>query len=1160
MKWREGDAVEVGGDPEEEGWEGSWWGAVLLKAKKKRAKVRYDEMLDEGGKDKLVEEVDASRLRPKCPDDSLAVPLSRRMPGDPIDCWHEDGWWEGYVHRVFDDHLTVYFPASQEEYDDIYPPTRPRPDPEAHRVRTGKNWDAEQQAWVPRPRRAFKGARNLRTGPPAAGAVALAAARRGAPPSSSSSSSEDDGEPLLSRLSAQKSKQQQKPQQQQQQKQQQQQQKQQQQQQQQKQQQQAPGASRRPPAAGGRPPSPADVAARAAESLQRAAAGAAAAKSKMEAAKPAAPAAAAAPALERLVSEPAEASVQAAKTSVVDLIATLDDSEEDEGTAAPPPAAAAPAPPKQAAAPPAASPRTAPAAQPPPAAGGASAPAAPPGPVQGQQQVPAAQEPMPQKGVGKPPPQQQQQAKKRKKDAQPDQQQQQQLALERKPSQAAGKRKLLPLEPADLEFKTGPARPPPQRQLQRKQDEQQAQQAQQAQQQPDSARAERAQAAAALPPAMRGPIMLAASASIAAAAAAGANRKAAPAAKQKRTAAAQEGDAQLKRQLSDSRLDRAGGGAGRAAGGGGGGGGGGGLFIIPKRVEYGSGGGPTLDPSPRSATAAARPQPGQKRRRAEGGAAAAAGGRAPRWRDDDAAAAAAAPSPRVAGAPPPIIPKVQQRQQRRPRQQLPPAEELDYDPDFPTTFCLDNLPACVSSLVLEEALAGLGLQGFKSVHVVSVPLDSGDRMAGYAVLRFQSPAWAHRQLRSLCILTPTCPVPRPLLLHEPRIRKEYGWGPEARLPGHFPLDYAANQHFAQPSSIEFDLALDWRQLLGVLAAAKQGLCREQAGELAQLLAAFVKESGQPEPSLDLGRLLLPGEAEAAAPPAADPPASHPQPLWRKVFRRGRAGAAATPPADAAGGPASSCVWLSGVPVAVGEDTLKEVFRQFGFPQKAVLVLDPVTRRPSSHAVLWMESQQRARDLNLRDMVFMLNGTPRAVDATLAVPGPPRGSQSTYDRALRCVFGADDSELEGHISFVEVPDELLLAGGGAKPAERAAISLRRLLLAHRKEQAELAREKQVRQAELDERQRKQLNDERFKLGRLAQMQLQNGPDGKTLLQYLLERHGLRGLKVYRNKDAGKLAAMAAAEQRRRAMGGTQRDARGVALAPLPQHRAQAQRAG
>lgn len=110
--------------------------------------------------------------------------------------------------------------------------------------------------------------------------------------------------------------------------------------------------------------------------------------------------------------------------------------------------------------------------------------------------------------------------------------------------------------------------------------------------------------------------------------------------------------------------------------------------------------------------------------------------------------------------------------------------------------------------------------------------------------------------------------------------------------------------------------------------------------------------------------------------------------------------------------------------------------------------DPVTGKPSSHAVLWMESNQRALDLvqvhvkivamvagllwrcmpadkcwgscfastpswsrsslacqalpallwnnwpchpahpwqNLREMVYLLNGTPRAVDASLAVPG------------------------------------------------------------------------------------------------------------------------------------------------------------------------------
>jgi hypothetical protein len=84
------------------------------------------------------------------------------------------------------------------------------------------------------------------------------------------------------------------------------------------------------------------------------------------------------------------------------------------------------------------------------------------------------------------------------------------------------------------------------------------------------------------------------------------------------------------------------------------------------------------------------------------------------------------------------------------------------------------------------------------------------------------------------------------------------------------------------------------------------------------------------------------------------------------------------------------------------------------------------------------------------MVYMLNGTPRAVEASLTVPGPPRGSQSTYDRALRAVFGADDSALQGDVKFVEVPDELALQPG-AKPWELAVVALRRMLHAHRKEQ-------------------------------------------------------------------------------------------------------------
>jgi hypothetical protein len=40
------------------------------------------------------EAVPASRVRPICADDSGSLPLAQRMPGDPVDCWHEDGWWE----------------------------------------------------------------------------------------------------------------------------------------------------------------------------------------------------------------------------------------------------------------------------------------------------------------------------------------------------------------------------------------------------------------------------------------------------------------------------------------------------------------------------------------------------------------------------------------------------------------------------------------------------------------------------------------------------------------------------------------------------------------------------------------------------------------------------------------------------------------------------------------------------------------------------------------------------------------------------------------------------------------------------------------------------------------------------------------------------------
>ena len=32
------------------------------------------------------------------------------VSGDPVDCWYDDGWWEGYVHITTDTEIVVTFP------------------------------------------------------------------------------------------------------------------------------------------------------------------------------------------------------------------------------------------------------------------------------------------------------------------------------------------------------------------------------------------------------------------------------------------------------------------------------------------------------------------------------------------------------------------------------------------------------------------------------------------------------------------------------------------------------------------------------------------------------------------------------------------------------------------------------------------------------------------------------------------------------------------------------------------------------------------------------------------------------------------------------------------------------------------------------------------
>lgn len=149
---------------------------------------------------------------------------------------------------------------------------------------------------------------------------------------------------------------------------------------------------------------------------------------------------------------------------------------------------------------------------------------------------------------------------------------------------------------------------------------------------------------------------------------------------------------------------------------------------------------------------------------------------------------------------------------------------------------------------------------------------------------------------SCCASSNPAPFAQPAALAAPLLAcsEGYSWGSEQRLPGHFPLSYRANQHFAQargfalaagvqqaglggapgrlcwpaedphptphtrlpqphpqalpltprvqPNSIEFDLAIEWRRLLGVLRTAKAALCCEQAAEVARQLAAYCKAS------------------------------------------------------------------------------------------------------------------------------------------------------------------------------------------------------------------------------------------------------------------------------------------------------------------------------
>lgn len=157
---KEGESVEV--EILDPGFEGSRWEATVksVDLEKRTAVVEYSELLndDEGGK--LKEERDFAHVWP-VPKGDWDVPLSERNVGDSVDCWCEDGWWQGVVYIACEDGLLVFFPLTPG------PPEMKAVTPGSvskgtEKVRSGVDWDEEARQWVPRPILVYEGSRDYR--------------------------------------------------------------------------------------------------------------------------------------------------------------------------------------------------------------------------------------------------------------------------------------------------------------------------------------------------------------------------------------------------------------------------------------------------------------------------------------------------------------------------------------------------------------------------------------------------------------------------------------------------------------------------------------------------------------------------------------------------------------------------------------------------------------------------------------------------------------------------------------------------------------------------------------------------------------------------------------------------------------------------------------
>ncbi|KAK9808571.1 hypothetical protein WJX73_010288 [Symbiochloris irregularis] len=355
--------------------------------------------------------------------------------------------------------------------------------------------------------------------------------------------------------------------------------------------------------------------------------------------------------------------------------------------------------------------------------------------------------------------------------------------------------------------------------------------------------------------------------------------------------------------------------------------------------------------------------------------------------------------------------------------------EMAQPPPTGNRLCIDFIGCGVSLAQLLGSLSAL-VPDLLACETVKQQLEPhvGQSRAGWAVLTFRhhkDAVEAYQKLRHIYWKTDTCPIPRPLLVHWPRKRPHLSADPAVEVYGYV-SDLEVPPHFAQPNSIEYVPAIQWRHHLQSQATATRLLHRQHIQELSDIMAQYVEDADLP---------CKPGTHSQCqpynSPTCSSPSSPHAtQEASIAVSDESVPAPALTPENGEARETGevkgSSFLWLKGVSkcALLEAQVFENAFEQWGVVEVRKLQ-DPALGEYSGHVLIRLRTPAQAECVNadLSQMVYLLGGTPRLVTSRVARPGMPEMCrQNVYDSALGRVFrGQDHGKPEGdRLTLVSLP--------------------------------------------------------------------------------------------------------------------------------------------